>query len=62
MYWLIKFYIRLQLLISIFRVNITIVDRDGEEHHLKGKVGDNLLYLAHRYDIEMEGTSIFVCL
>lgn len=36
-------------------VNVTYMDRDGDTHHIKGKVGDNALYLAHRYDIEMEG-------
>ena len=37
------------------RVNVVFVDRDGERHEIKGKVGDNALYLAHRYGIEMEG-------
>lgn len=36
-------------------VNVTYVDRDGEEIHVKGKVGDNCLYLAHRHDIDLEG-------
>ena len=40
---------------SIPRVNIVVVDRDGVRHEVKGKVGDNVLYLAHRYEIEMEG-------
>ena len=34
---------------------MVFVDRDGERHEVKGKVGDNVLYLAHRYGIEMEG-------
>lgn len=34
---------------------MTFIDRDGKPIPVKGKVGDNLLYLAHRYDIEMEG-------
>ena len=38
-----------------FRVNVVFVDRDGERHEVKGKVGDNVLYLAHRHGIEMEG-------
>ena len=38
-----------------FRVNITYVDRDGETHDIKGKVGDNVMYLAHRHDVEIEG-------
>ncbi|XP_065182736.1 adrenodoxin-like protein 1, mitochondrial [Sycon ciliatum] len=36
-------------------VNVTYVDRDGEEINVKGKVGDNCLYLAHRHDIDLEG-------
>ena len=36
-------------------VNVTFIDRDGDRHEIKGKVGDNALYLAHRHDIEMEG-------
>ena len=36
-------------------VNITYIDRNGNRIKVKGKVGDNLLYLAHRYGIEMEG-------
>jgi hypothetical protein len=40
---------------STFRVNIIYIDKDGNRHPVKGKVGDNALYLAHRYEIEMEG-------
>ncbi|XP_044165403.1 adrenodoxin-like protein 1, mitochondrial [Acropora muricata] len=36
-------------------VNVTFIDRGGNPIAVKGKVGDNLLYLAHRYGIEMEG-------
>ena len=36
-------------------VNVTFVDRDGVERRVRGKVGDNVLYLAHRYGIELEG-------
>ncbi|RLU21553.1 hypothetical protein DMN91_005926 [Ooceraea biroi] len=36
-------------------VNITFIDKKGEKIAVKGKVGDNVLYLAHRYGIEMEG-------
>ena len=38
------------------------VDRDGERHEIKGKVGDNVLYLAHRYGIEMEGSFLSLSL
>lgn len=36
-------------------VNIVYVTKDGKKHPVKGKIGDNALYLAHRYGIEMEG-------
>ncbi|CAG9116462.1 Adrenodoxin-mitochondrial [Plutella xylostella] len=36
-------------------VNITYVDKDGKKTKVRGKIGDNVLYLAHRYGIEMEG-------
>ena len=41
--------------LSFFRVNIVYIDKDGTRHKVRGKVGDNVLYLAHRYDISMEG-------
>ena len=34
---------------------MTFIDRDNERHEVRGKVGDNVLYLAHRHGIEMEG-------
>ncbi|KAF2884907.1 hypothetical protein ILUMI_21278 [Ignelater luminosus] len=36
-------------------VNITYITKDGNKVPVKGKVGDNVLYLAHRYQIPMEG-------
>ncbi|ELT97886.1 hypothetical protein CAPTEDRAFT_149659 [Capitella teleta] len=36
-------------------VNVTFVDREGKRHPIRGKIGDNLMYLAHRYGIELEG-------
>uniref|UniRef100_A0A915DCJ2 2Fe-2S ferredoxin-type domain-containing protein n=1 Tax=Ditylenchus dipsaci TaxID=166011 RepID=A0A915DCJ2_9BILA len=36
-------------------VNITYVLRDETERKVRGKVGDNVMYLAHRYNIEVEG-------
>ena len=36
-------------------VNITYVNRDGTETKIKGKIGDNVMYLAHRHEIEIEG-------
>ncbi|XP_058806390.1 adrenodoxin-like protein 1, mitochondrial [Phymastichus coffea] len=36
-------------------VNIVYIDKDGKKIPIRGKVGDNVLYLAHRHNIEMEG-------
>ncbi|CAI9728824.1 1, mitochondrial [Octopus vulgaris] len=36
-------------------VNVVFIDKDGEKHHIRGKIGDNILYLAHRYNIPLEG-------
>jgi ferredoxin len=36
-------------------VNITFIGKDGRRIPVKGKIGDNVLYLAHRYKIPMEG-------
>ncbi|XP_049882382.1 adrenodoxin-like protein 1, mitochondrial [Pectinophora gossypiella] len=36
-------------------VNVVYIDKDGKRTPVRGKVGDNALYLAHRYGIEMEG-------
>lgn len=36
-------------------VNIVFVSKDGEKTPVRGKIGDNVLYLAHRYGIPLEG-------
>ncbi|XP_050546428.1 adrenodoxin-like protein 1, mitochondrial [Daktulosphaira vitifoliae] len=36
-------------------VYVTFIDKNGKHTKVKGKVGDNVLYLAHRYGIELEG-------
>jgi ferredoxin len=38
-----------------FRINVTFVDKDGEEIHIKVPVGMNILEAAHENDIELEG-------
>lgn len=43
------------MILFCYRVNITIISKTGERIPIKGKVGDNVLYLAHRYQIPMEG-------
>ena len=34
---------------------MTYVLRDGTEMKVRGKCGDNVMYLAHRYKIPLEG-------
>lgn len=38
-----------------FRVNVVYVDRSGQRIPVKAKVGDNVLYLAHKHGIDLEG-------
>ena len=38
-----------------FRVNVVYVDRSGHRIPVRAKVGDNILYLAHKHGIELEG-------
>lgn len=41
-----------------FSVRVSYIDKNGKKTEVKGKIGDNILYLAHRYEIEMEGNNI----
>ncbi|KAJ8406851.1 hypothetical protein AAFF_G00297670 [Aldrovandia affinis] len=36
-------------------VNVVYIDRSGQRIPVKAKVGDNILYLAHKHGIELEG-------
>ena len=36
-------------------VNVTFIDKTGKRIPIRAKVGDNVLYLAHRHGIELEG-------
>ena len=36
-------------------VNITYIDRENNHITVRGKVGDNVLYLAHQHKIDLEG-------
>uniref|UniRef100_M3ZTH9 Ferredoxin-2, mitochondrial n=1 Tax=Xiphophorus maculatus TaxID=8083 RepID=M3ZTH9_XIPMA len=40
---------------TINRVNVVYIDRSGERIPVKAKVGDNVLYLAHKHGIDLEG-------
>ncbi|TGZ74676.1 hypothetical protein CRM22_000817 [Opisthorchis felineus] len=36
-------------------VTVNVIGRDGSQSTMKGKIGDNLMYLAHRHNVEIEG-------
>ncbi|XP_051241439.1 ferredoxin-2, mitochondrial [Dicentrarchus labrax] len=36
-------------------VNVVYIDRSGQRIPIKAKVGDNVLYLAHKHGIDLEG-------
>ncbi|KAM8773029.1 ferredoxin-2, mitochondrial [Acanthopagrus schlegelii] len=36
-------------------VNVVYIDRSGKRTPVKAKVGDNVLYLAHKHGIDLEG-------
>ena len=40
-------------------MTITYIDRDGKENRVTGREGDNVLYLAHRHEIDLEGLFLF---
>uniref|UniRef100_A0A1B0AVT2 2Fe-2S ferredoxin-type domain-containing protein n=1 Tax=Glossina palpalis gambiensis TaxID=67801 RepID=A0A1B0AVT2_9MUSC len=42
-------------------VRVIYIDKDGKRLEVRGKVGDNILYLAHRYEIEMEAYKLGAC-
>lgn len=41
-------------------VNIAFINKDGKRVPIRGKIGDNLLYLGHRYGVEIEGVCVCV--
>lgn len=40
-------------------MNVVYIDRSGNRIPIKAKVGDNVLYLAHKHGIDLEGQSHF---
>ncbi len=36
-------------------IEVTFIDREGDRHVVRGRVGDNLLETAHANDVELEG-------
>lgn len=45
--------------LTIQRLHITFIDKDGEEHTFEVAKGDNLLDIALQYDIDMEGRELY---
>ena len=45
-------------LISVARINVTFIDKEGDEHNFQVAQGDNLLDIAQSEDLEMEGGQI----
>ena len=43
--------------IDFCRLNVTFIDKEGEEHKFQVAHGDNLLDIAQSEDLEMEGDS-----
>ena len=39
----------------VYRIKVTFVDKEGDEHHFEVSQGDNLLDIAQANDLEMEG-------
>lgn len=46
------------LLLTVLRLHITFIDKDGDEHTFEVAKGDNLLDIALEHDIEMEGNDL----
>ncbi len=47
----------IKLMITLRRLHVTFVDKEGQEHSFEVAKGDNLLDIAQSEDLEMEGTS-----
>lgn len=43
----------------LFSVNVVYIDRSGQRIPVKAKVGDNVLYLAHKHGIDLEGEDLY---
>lgn len=41
---------------KLYRLHVTFIDKDGDEHSFEVSEGDNLLDIAQANDLEMEGT------
>lgn len=39
----------------VCRISVTFLDRDGTEYKVKAAVGENMLSVAHREEIDLEG-------
>lgn len=45
-----------RLVLTLCRLHVTFVDKEGQEHSFEVAKGDNLLDIAQSEDLEMEGT------
>ena len=51
--------LRLRILTCfIFRLRITFIDKEGDEHNYEVAKGDNLLDIAQSEELEMEGEQL----
>jgi hypothetical protein len=41
-------------------VNVVFINKDRKHIPIRGKIGDNLMYLGHRYGVEIEGYLKFI--
>jgi hypothetical protein len=48
----------LKVVANVYRLNITFVDKEGDEHTFVVANGDNLLDIALENDLDMEGWGI----
>lgn len=40
---------------GLFRIRVTYILRDGSKKDVEADIGDNVLELAHKHDIDLEG-------
>jgi len=45
-------------ILILYRLHVTFIDKEGEEHTFEVAKGDNLLDIAQENDIEMEGEEL----
>jgi len=48
--------------VLLYRVNVIFTEKDGKSYTIRGKVGDNILYLGKRFDVPVEGITLLLSL